>query len=77
MPRIEQIRISVARNGENAENWRVEEGSSIQEVLESELCVNPAKFAIYVNGSQIDDLGRTLADGDQISLQPRNYSSGC
>ncbi len=77
MPRIDQIRFSVTRaDSSEAENWRVDEGTSISEILNDELCVNPSKFTVFVNGGEVTDLSRTVREGDQLSLQPKNYSSG-
>lgn len=77
MPRIEQVRISVTRaDSSEPENWRVEEGTTISEVLNDELCINSSKFSVYVNGGEVSDLSQVVRDGDQLSLQPKKYSSG-
>lgn len=77
MPRVDQIRFSVTRaDSSEAENWRVEDGTTISEVLNDELCVNPSKFTVFVNGGEVRDLSQVVREGDQLSLQPKNYSSG-
>ncbi len=77
MPRVEMVRFTVTKAGsERPETWNAEAGISYREVLTEELCVNPAKFTLYVNGAPAN-LNGTLADGDSLDLQPKNYSSGC
>lgn len=78
MPRVDFVRYSVTRaDSSNPESWKSEEGTTLSEVLNDELCINPAKFTVYVNGSQVSDLDRAVEEGDKIELQPKNYNSGC
>lgn len=77
MPRVDHVRYTITRaDSSDPETWKSEAGTTLSEVLNDELCVNPAKFSVYLNGAQVSDLDREVHEGDNIWLQPRNYSSG-
>lgn len=79
MPRVidDTIRISIQRTGEDqAEKYDVSSSSTLGDIIRDEMGGNPAKFTIYVNGSIEKDINTTLKHGDQVKLEPLNYSSG-
>lgn len=57
-------------------DYRSEEGITLQEVLTDELGVNPSKYAVLLNGIEVTDLNRQVANGDSIVLAAKKYSSG-
>lgn len=75
MPRVSMVRYSVQKGDSAAEIFRSEEGTTYGDVLRHELCINPDKYTIYVNGAEaaLDDL---VQEGDTIVTRARNYSSG-
>ena len=47
MPRVDFVRFTVQKaDSSTAENYRSEEGTTIGELLENDLCVNPSKFSV-------------------------------
>lgn len=78
MPRVDFVRYFVTRaDNSNPEAWKSEEGTTLAEVLNDELCINPNKFSVYVNGVPLTNFDCPVAEGDKIELQPKNYNSGC
>lgn len=77
MPAITFVRYKVQMN-EDAQpvDYRSEEGITLQEVLTDELGVNPSKHAVLLNGIDVTDLDRQVANGDSIVLAAKKYSSG-
>lgn len=77
MPAITFVRYKVQMN-EDAQpvDYRSEEGITLQEVLTDELGVNPSKHAVLLNGIEVTDLDRQVANGDSIILAAKKYSSG-
>ena len=77
MPAITFVRYKVQMN-EDAQpvDYRSEEGITLQEVLTDELGVNPSKHAVLLNGIEVTDLDRQVANGDSIVLAAKKYSSG-
>lgn len=77
MPAITFVRYKVQMN-EDAQpvDYRSEEGITLQEVLTDELGVNPSKHAVLLNGIEVTDLNRQVANGDSIVLAAKKYSSG-
>lgn len=77
MPLISYVRFTTQTSATaEIENRRAEEGITYRGVLEEELSVNPSKFTVLVNGSEVSDLDLEVSDGDAILLQPLKYSSG-
>ena len=78
MPRIPYVRYTVQKaDASTSENFRSEEGTTLKEMLEDDLCVTPSKFSVYVNGSPVSNIDEyEIQEGDSIKLQPKNYSSG-
>lgn len=77
MPAITFVRYKVQMN-EDAQpvDYRSEEGITLQEVLTDELGVNPSKHAVLLNGIEVTDLDRQVANGDSMILAAKKYSSG-
>ena len=77
MPAITFVRYKVQMN-EDAQpvDYRSEEGITLQEVLTDELGVNPSKHAVLLNGIEVTDLDRQVANGDSIVLAAKKSSSG-
>ena len=77
MPAITFVRYKVQMN-EDAQpvDYRSEEGITLQEVLTDELGVNPSKHAVLLNGIEVTELDRQVANGDSIVLAAKKYSSG-
>jgi len=77
MPIINQIRYTTqTASSSERERRRSEEGTTYRDVLNDELCVNPDKFTVLVNGVAVTDLDVEVRENDHIQLQPKKYSSG-
>ena len=77
MPAITFVRYKVQMNEDSQPvDYRSEEGITLQEVLTDELGVNPSKHAVLLNGIEVTDLNRQVANGDSIVLAAKKYSSG-
>lgn len=63
-------------NSSTSERRYCDAGFTVREVLEDELCVNPDKFTVMVNGAPCTDLSREVEEGDSIALKPKGYNSG-